>query len=74
MKRKIFFYLLIIFHIWTNQVISLENRIILKVNNEIITTFDVKKEEKYLIVLNNNLNHVLYKDSNKQNKLHHNHI
>ena len=55
MKRKIFFYLLIIFHIWTNQVISLENRIILKVNNEIITTFDVKKEEKYLIVLNKNL-------------------
>ena len=55
MKKKIFFNLLIIFHIWTNQVISLENRIILKVNNEIITTFDVKKEEKYLIVLNKNL-------------------
>ena len=55
MKKKIFFNLLIIFHIWTNQVIGLENRIILKVNNEIITTFDVKKEEKYLIVLNKNL-------------------
>jgi len=55
MKRKIFFYLLIFFHIWTNKVISLENKIILKVNDKIITTFDVKKEEKYLIVLNKNL-------------------
>ena len=33
----------------------MENEIILKVNNKIITTFDLKQEEKYLIVLNKNL-------------------
>ena len=47
--------MLIVIYFCTNQVISLENKIILKVNNKIITTFDVKQEEKYLIVLNQNL-------------------
>ena len=55
MKSKFFFYLLIVIYFCTNQVISFENKIILKVNNKIITTFDVKQEEKYLIVLNQNL-------------------
>ena len=62
MKKKIFFYLLIVFHLCTKQVNSLENKIILKVNNRIITTFDVKQEEKYLIVLNKNLKKI---DQNK---------
>ena len=52
MKKKIFLYLLIVFHLCTNQVISLENKIIFKINDKIITTFDIKQEEKYLIVLN----------------------
>ena len=52
MKKKIFLYLLIIFQLYTKQGISLENKIILKINDKIITTFDVKQEEKYLIVLN----------------------
>ena len=44
------------------QVNSFENKIILKVNNEIITTFDVKQEEKYLLILNQNLKKI---DPNK---------
>ncbi|MDC1053250.1 peptidylprolyl isomerase [Candidatus Pelagibacter sp.] len=52
MKKKIFFYLLIIFYLCSKQVISLENQIILKVNDKIITTIDVGQEEKYLKVLN----------------------
>ena len=52
MKKKIFLYLLIVFHFCTNQVICLENKIIFKINDKIITTFDIKQEEKYLIVLN----------------------
>ena len=52
MKKKIFLYLSIVFHLCTNQVISLENKIIFKINDKIITTFDIKQEEKYLIVLN----------------------
>jgi peptidyl-prolyl cis-trans isomerase SurA len=62
MKKKIFFYLLITFNLCIEQVISLENKIIIKVNDKIITNFDVKQEEKYLIILNPNLNKV---DQNK---------
>ena len=62
MKKKIFFYLLIIFHLFVKQVNSLENKIILKVNGEIITTFDIIQEEKYLTVLNQNLKKI---DKNK---------
>ena len=62
MKKKIFFLLLLILYLTTKQVNSFENRIILKVNNEIITTFDVKQEEKYLIILNQNLKKI---DQNK---------
>ena len=55
MKKKKIFYLLIILYLFSGQANSLENEIILKVNNKIITTFDLKQEEKYLIVLNKNL-------------------
>ena len=37
-----------------NQANSIENRIILKIDNEIITSSDVKKEARYLITLNPN--------------------
>ena len=52
MKKKIFFYILIIFHLCTKQVNSLENKIILKVNNKIVTAFDITQESKYLLSLN----------------------
>ena len=62
MKKKIFFYLLIIVHLCANQVSSLENKILIKLNDKIITTVDVKQEEKYLVVLNPNLKKI---DQNK---------
>jgi len=62
MKKKIFLYLLIVFQLYTEQAISLENKIILKIDDKIITTFDVEQEEKYLKVLNPKLNKV---DQNK---------
>ena len=55
MKIKKIFYLLVILHLFSNNVYSLENKITLKVNNKIITSFDIKQEAKYLIVLNKNL-------------------
>ena len=55
MKKKIFFYVLIFFLLFTKQVNSLENKIILKVNNKMITTFNITQEEKYLLVLNQKL-------------------
>jgi len=66
MKIKIFFYILFIFQLCSQQVYSLENRIVLKVNNKIITAFDIKQEEKYLIVLNQNLRKI---DQNKLKNL-----
>ena len=62
MKKKIFLYLLIVFQLSIEQAISLENKIILKIDDKIITTFDVEQEEKYLKVLNPKLNKV---DQNK---------
>ena len=62
MKKKIFFYLLILLPLSITQVSSLENKIIFKVNNKIITTFDIEQEKKYLTVLNQNLNKI---DQNK---------
>ena len=55
MKKKIFFYLLIIIYLFSGQANGLENKIILKVNDKIITTFDLKQEETYLVILNKNL-------------------
>jgi peptidyl-prolyl cis-trans isomerase SurA len=66
MKQKLFFYLLIFFCLYSNQVSSLENKIIFKVNDKIITTFDVEQEEKYLTVLNPNLKKI---DPNKLKNL-----
>ena len=62
MKKKIFLYFFIIFQLCTKQSIGLENKIIFKINDKLITTFDVKQEERYLKILNPNLNKI---DQNK---------
>jgi peptidyl-prolyl cis-trans isomerase SurA len=62
MKKKIIFYILIISYLCLKQVSSIENKIIIKVNNEIITSFDLEQEEKYLVVLNQSLKKI---DKNK---------
>ena len=51
MKKKIAFILFVLFFINTN-LISLENRILMKVNNEIITTVDISNQINYLVSLN----------------------
>jgi len=62
MKKKIIFYIIIIFYLCITKVNSLENTIVFKIDNKIITTIDIKKEEKYLIILNQNLKKI---DKNK---------
>ena len=66
MKKKILIFIFIILTSLAKHATSLENKIILKVNNEIITTFDVKQERKYLLVLNPNLKEI---DQNKLKEL-----
>ena len=70
MKRIIIlfkFFILIIF--FSKNSYSVENRILLKINNEIITSIDVFNETKYLLAINNKLktidNEDLYKISIK---------
>jgi len=47
-----FFFLLFFF---ISKPLSLENKILFKINNDIVTTIDIEKEYRYLISLNNNL-------------------
>ena len=55
MKKISFFFILIIIVLLSNTSYSYENSIIRKINNEIITEYDVKKEANYLRALNPNL-------------------
>ena len=50
--KTIFFCISVIF---INEAIALENKILFKINNKIITTIDLYNETKYLNLLNNNL-------------------
>ena len=55
MKKISFFFILIIIVLLSDTSYSYENSIIYKINNEIITKYDVKKEANYLRALNPNL-------------------
>jgi len=53
-KVKFLFYLIYLFFFYQPS-FSYENIIIYKIDNEIITSYDIKKEVKYLISMNTNL-------------------
>ncbi len=53
-KKKIIFLILCIFFNFSNS-FSEENKILFKVNNEIITTIDLLNEIEYLVLLNKNI-------------------
>ena len=55
MKKISFFFILITTVLLSDKSYSYENSIIYKINNEIITKYDVKKEANYLRALNPNL-------------------
>ena len=48
-------FVILIFFTFQNYTFSFENKIIVKVNNEIITSIDINDEIKYLKALNQNL-------------------
>lgn len=54
-KIKFLVYLTLVFFIINNQTFSYENKILLKVNQEIITSIDIENEYRYLIALNKNM-------------------
>ena len=63
LNKKIFFILLFLV-ISENNLYSIENKIILKIDNEIITSFDVINEIKYLTALNPKIENL---EKNKKN-------
>ena len=60
MFLKIFFKLILILLIFNSNTFSIENKILFKIENQIITSLYIENEYKYLIALNPNL-----KNSNK---------
>ena len=54
LKIKLIFFILFSFFLFSKS-FSLENKILFKVNNEIITSIDLVNEIEYLTLLNNNL-------------------
>ena len=67
-KKKIKFFFIIIFFVLIANSNSFENKILFKVENQIITSLDVIKEYKYLISLNPNLKNANEKDIIKFSK------
>ena len=55
-KLKIFFTIHVFLLLFISSALSIENKIILKVNDQIITSVDIINEIKYLTVLNPSLN------------------
>ena len=58
MKKKIFFLLLSFLIFFSSTVLSKENKILLKLNNEIITTVDILNEISYLKSINKNISNL----------------
>ena len=55
MIKKIFIYFTLIAIFQSTYAVSLENRILIKIEDQIITTIDINDEYKYLIALNPNI-------------------
>ena len=55
MQKRVLLYFTLLFFFCINTSFSIENKILLKIENQIITSLDVNNEFKYLIALNPNI-------------------
>ena len=55
MIRIILFYYTTILILFSASVQAIENKILIKVNNEIITSIDIENESRYLLTLNKDI-------------------
>ena len=62
LKFKKIYFIIILFFFLSENLSSLENKIIFKIDNEIITHIDVENEKNYLIALNPNLKKLKYNE------------
>ena len=56
--KKIFFLLTIYFSFINSSFSNIDLKIVLKINNEIVTTYDIEKEKNYLLALNPKLREI----------------
>ena len=61
-NKKFLIFYVIIFFIFNTSSNSLENKILIKIENQIITSLDINNELKYLIALNPNLKNLKKND------------
>jgi len=61
-NKKFLVFYLIIFFIFNTSSNSLENKILIKIENQIITSLDINNELKYLVALNPNLKNLKKND------------
>ena len=66
MKKKIILFAIILNSLIINISNSLENKILFKINNEVVSSFDIVSEKKYIIILNSSLKKL---DEESLNKL-----
>tara|TARA_Y200000002_G_C22646041_1_gene649164 strand:+ start:575 stop:1510 length:936 start_codon:yes stop_codon:yes gene_type:complete len=62
MTKKVFLLIIIINLIFYKNVFSVENKILLKIDNEIVTSIDVFNETKYLKAINSKINEMKKED------------
>ena len=67
-KKLILIYLTSIFFIFSSSSFGIENKILVTIENQIITSLDVNNENKYLIALNPSLKNSKKKDIIKLSK------
>ncbi len=67
-KNKFLIFFTVVFFSYNTNIISLENKILFKIENQIITSLDIDNEFKYLVALNQNLKNSSKEDIIKLSK------
>ena len=65
MKKVFLFITILIFYTWNFEIVNSEIFIKAKINNQILTNFDVKKEKNYLLALNPSLRNLSIEEINR---------
>ena len=65
MKKVFSFIAILVFNLWNFEIVNSEIFIKAKINNQILTNFDVKKEKNYLLALNPSLRNLSIEEINR---------
>ena len=65
MKKVFSFIAILVFNLWNFEIVNSEIFIKAKINNQILTNFDVKNEKNYLLALNPSLRNLSIEEINR---------